>query len=91
MTQKCLQMEMWSFMIQVIQTKIVFVATMRMMRGTWIVFVAMMKPTHHTVSSVSSHWSHATSWKPRWSPKFSNDSDDDHHSDEEDRQWYWQG
>ena len=28
---------------------------MKMMRGTWIVFVAMMKPTHHTVSSVSSH------------------------------------
>ena len=34
---------------------IIFVAMMKMMRGTWIVFVAMMKPTHHTVSSVSSH------------------------------------
>ena len=36
-------------------TWIIFVAMMKMMRGTWIVFVAMMKPTHHTVSSASSH------------------------------------
>ena len=42
-------------MLTIMMMMMVMMMMMMMMRVTGIVFVAMMKATHHTVSSVSSH------------------------------------